>query len=1115
MGSLNYSYTEVPIRASSHSSSLDIKLPDQNDHILSRTFDDIVHYNHDNKDEDITLFGEFYQTLYGNRLFNTVSYRVLSSRKEIVLSPLLLNNNLDIRYHSIRLILPVAVKCNCVTLLESKGKQDTLIVDLITEMGSLVSMSISVNWFVPSELEVSKQQIQHLSEWYISSRPYSFDLRNALFVKSLDSTTNIVSLTDGGLFLTRRDAANQDLKIQPLASVSYFDKLKATFFGKSQSVMPDHIKVGGIEVSTNAVLDAVVLPDLQCLITVSINGNLQIWSLTSGQLYCKQSLSRYLSDNSPSLLFSECPSKRIIKSLDVNTISVVIPAAVRKMYIFKINADHTFSALRDIDLPFPGSKWLYHSYQIISRSNVLTLWILWCLGDSYLVQHGKVADGLGGEWSVSSTNNEIQPFFQNDYEAQISNAPTVEKLNDIGLLALFNGVRYDTYTIKRALAIFSRYFKIEDTATSLKEALLRTVNMNDKLADSKLQWLRFRNVCEDIAKSDGSLIGLLLDQSLDEEDSFVYLMKVRGASLIKRNSLLGSLSMRSTSVSEGTRKLLQLENTSYDVALSLSNVLQQYESEFGSPSLSEIYKRLDSADNVDIPKLMESIFGEIVSKCVTKEAIQQLLSNLNSIPDALNAMQFILRLITFNPLDYEPAKNVSWDDCGHFLLTAEGRMNAIFGKRMALRLMLVLVTVDICDPAIELFESSFRLYRQVRLVLSGFSLSLDSDRKLITESPNDPSRSLFFDYIRKRYGKGALIRNGSIDMLMSNIFKDILKDEFTLYIVSSLLSLNASTSTLEYFASYLDVSSPVGKMLKGLVLFRLRSSALHQYFVDAADVITGYADKITEEEKYSIKPIESQASLIFVSSKASYFYNLGLLLQSNGLDEEALRFVLDALEAKNELQDTSDDSDILSKIFELALKLNHYQMAYDSILKMDRSIREHPIKQFVYKLFQQKELSAILKYQFTEEFDIVDELIYGLGENSSVGGDLENALKYYRTSYALRLKEGDYRAAAESLYRFNCVAFEKLAKDEYSNVKLLVENYLIIFNLLHTMKADDRWLIKRPVGISAETVSAGNGMMLWGDGQHKSTSKLMTFGALESEFEQFSAKYGDGRRIVV
>ncbi|KAF6014369.1 hypothetical protein HII13_000714 [Brettanomyces bruxellensis] len=1073
MSGLDCSYIEVPIRASSIS-SLDIRIPDQGNHQLSGTFNGISQYNNENNNENSTLFGEFYQTLYGNRLFNTVSYRVLPSRKEIVLSPVLLNNNLDIKYHPIRLMLQDAVKRNCVTILESANKQDTLIVDLITEAGYLVSMSISLNWFVESEFETSKQQIQHLSEWYTSSRPFAFDLRGAFFMKSLDSKTNIVSLTDGSLFLTVRDAANQDLKIIPMASVSYLDKFKERFFGKGQSIIPDHLKVGEIDVSTNSVLDAVVIANLHCVVTISINKNLQIWSLDTGKLLMKQSFSQYLPGESSSLLFSEYPPKQLIKSLGTDKISIVGPATVRKLYIFKINPDYTLDGLKEIALPFSGSKWLYHSYEIADRSGQLRLWILWCLGDNYLLQHGKIADGIADEWSESLTICATQSLLQQDFEAQVSNASTIEKLNNVGLLALFNGVPYDAYTIKRALTIFSRYFKVEDSTTSLKEAVLKTVNMNGKLEESKVQWMRFKNVCEDIAKSDGSLVSLLLDQSLDEDDSFVYLMKVRGVSIIKKNSLLGSLSTGSASVSESMRNVLQVEDTSYSVALSLAKLLKQYENEFGSPGLLEIYGKLDIADDVNIPKLMESIFGEVVSKCITKQAIQQLLGNLNSIPDALNVMQFLLRLITFNPLDYEPAKNVSWT-----------------------------------------FESSFKLYKHTKFVLSSFSLSLDDTEKLVTEKPTDPSNAIPFNYIAKRYGKGALIRNGSVNLLMANIFKEILQDEFTLYVVSSLLSLDANAATLEYFASFIDVDSPVGKVLKGFVLLKLCSPTLHQYFVDAADAITEYSDKVTEKEQYSIKPIESKASLLLVDSKPSYFYNLGLILQSNGSDNEALRFVLDALETKNKLQDASDDSDIVSKIFELALKLNNFQMAYDAILKMDRSIREHPIKQFVYKLFQQNELPAVLKYQFNEDFDIVDDLIYTLGETSAAGGDLQSALKYYRTSYALRLKEGDYRAAAESLYRFNCIASDKLKRKEYSDVKLLVDNYLIIFNLLHTMKTDDRWLIKRPVGIRTETVGSRNDISLGSNDQNKKASQLMTFDALENEFEQFSSDYGDGRQIVV
>ncbi|KAG7871385.1 hypothetical protein KL916_004180 [Ogataea parapolymorpha] len=114
-------------------------------------------------------------------------------------------------------------------------------------------------------------------------------------------------------------------------------------------------------------------------------------------------------------------------------------------------------------------------------------------------------------------------------------------------------------------------------------------------------------------------------------------------------------------------------------------------------------------------------------------------------------------------------------------------------------------------------------------------------------------------------------------------------------------------------------------------------------------------------------------------------------------------------------------------------------------------------------MFQMNQIPKILDYPFNEDADKVDDLIYSLGESSALNSDLKTSLKYYRICYTLRLKQGDYRAAVEALYRFNTIGLELMKQNKFNDIKLISDNYLTILNLLYTLEEDDRWIIKRPV----------------------------------------------------
>ncbi|QPG76203.1 hypothetical protein FOA43_003589 [Brettanomyces nanus] len=1109
-------YTELSLEIDTSLQCIAIYLPTNTDRVVKKqrlSSEDLrveVQTAENTNGTDSSSFGGFCELNALDSLCRTVAYRVSESKDSITLTPLLINNSLNLKFQSLKFVVPATIRPNCVTLIEQTDAEDTVVLDIITEANLLITLNVHLRSLLVEHPRNYPLQLDNFYSWCSYSLPYSFLDRKPFFLKGINVHTSIAALVDGGVLLLSKQSPLDSFLVIPFSDSSYFESIKSRLFSrKPAGAIPSFVDIDGERISSKAVLDIIAFQNNRYLLSVSIDKQLKVWSLSDGVCLNTYKLDDFLSDSLKPVLISRCLPKKILHLLNDSLASLFLPIGNNYLKVLNLNADGAVSEAKNIDVPLPSTNWLFHSCDAQLRNSTLKIWICWCFGGNYMLQKCELPDKGVESWTSSTSANDVEAKLQSRFIADVENATDYESLSKIGTLWVLDSFRYETSILQSAMELCSKFYEGSISGLSLKEQILKTITANkdstddDYLSVMKRQWLRFANVCDEVSRSFQNIISVCYDRSLDENDGFFIIMKTLNYSIVKKASIFAALTSGSDEVSETMNRIFNVEGIEFDSLKRVVKVLQEFRRRFSSADLYKLEQYLYRGKSSSTTDLMTTIVQTCMKGRMDSSAFD-LLGSLNSIPNCWDQIQFLANASILNTLGYKPINNVSLGNVGDSLILSDVRAESVFAQDIMLDIMLVLLAAEINDPMEELFRHVSMSYQRYGMILKTLGYSLDmKSGKLISNEVNVTSSSLVLSYIKSFHQGGALIRNKNLNLLTNDIFIKLFGDDYGYFIMSSLLALNADSYVLFDLLAYLKVKSPITLMLTGLVKMKSKDESAYDIFTESADLITGGIKSISSRERVALEPISSLADAILTESKVEYFFNLSILFESHGMEKFALKFALDSLAARNEVQDTTDDASILAKVFKLALKLDELELSYDMISKMKFRNRKHPIKQFIYKLFQINQLSKILEFHFSEDFDAVDELIYGLGESSALTGDLSNALKYYRTCYSLRLQEGDIRAAIEALYRINCVGFELIKIGKFSDPQLLLDNYLIVFNLLHTMKEDDRWIIKHPVCFKSD---GSEGDMNF---DNNGTNQLLTFEDLEEEYNQIRARYSE------
>ncbi|KAG7729273.1 hypothetical protein KL933_001499 [Ogataea haglerorum] len=964
--------------------------------------------------QHLTVGGALVDLKAQSAIFNTVSYQVVADGYRITLTPLILNNPLDLTFKSLCFVLPQKALPNCVSVTDAGA---AVSVNILTAGNLLISMNL------PLESFLSQETLSPVTfyNWCQYSMPYSFDVRAPLFMRSIDPKTIIVALQDGGLLKMSKENMEDNFLVVPFSDTSYFNQFRLPFFGSKRKDQTETVVIDNQQVAVGAALDFVVLENK--LITLSIDKSIRFWSLETGAMEKEQTLNEFL----PQILhpaYLNNPPTRLL-GLVGRYLAVVVPIGETSLKLFSVEQDASLILLNEYAPP-EVDRWVFQSMVLSKVEQNLQVSLLLSLHGARYVLLGRIDDKLEMSWTRCA------PPLANNLTQSISFFDDVSLLNShcMQLLQV-----YDERVVEKVLSILEQKYNLESAALPLQERLQHVIthglDLQDHLNSLRKQWVKFDNACKELSRQLEPSVGM------DLVDGILLIQKTHGLSAIVPSSPFALIIYNDTLTNED----LQYSNINARDLRPLAKYVLSFVAKFPQEVVFKVTQRVCDCPEAAEPQ-MNTIFQEELAPYVDETMVTELLTALNASKDTMQLFEFLISLSTLDNAGYVPIKKVRFGNLGGTLLVSSLKNNLLLQRKLILGLLLIVLTVDVNPQMIRYYTELAKLYRCLELSLR-------------VPSP------LLLGHLEDVFEGGVMVRANNLNHLLTHIFGLLLQNTFVYSIVAKLVKDERFQDA--HLVKYLPETG-ISSVLKGLILLNTKQGKeAFELFTTHADQITQAAKTASAAEKKALQPVSDCTNLILVDSKSDYFYDLSTLFQSKQFDQLALKLALKALATKTELKDVSDDQAILLKVFQLALKLQEFELAHDTILKMERKYRKHPIKQFVYKLFQMNQIPKILDYPFNEDADKVDDLIYSLGESSALNSDLKTSLKYYRICYTLRLKQGDYRAAVEALYRFNSIGLELMKQNKFNDIKLLGDNYLTILNLLYTLEEDDRWIIKRPV----------------------------------------------------
>lgn len=1061
-GETSYLYTEVPVTL--EKDFVKVPLPQDIHKIIKKlplSETDVPKYRASTASNHETHFARFYRPESDDPLIPLYSYRILKSSNGetgdvLTICPIQINSFDKLPLQSFSFMLPSSIVQNCITFEEN---DDHIVIDIILSNNVVVTLNLDTRIFFNDNVI----SLDNFYSWCTYSMPYSFDQRKALFMKSFDVLTSIISTVDGGLLLMRRLNISSEYTVSPLTNTSYIDNIRSKlFFGSSNNVRA--IDFNDQSVSVNSFIDVVKI-NSDLFITISVSKTFTIWSMKSQKILKEVSLNDFLPESMHSAVLSpSCPNSILQLSNDILTVLLSLDNTY--IYTFKLNIDDaSLELIAELTSPNCNQNWIPIDYCLMSRNGFLKIWISWIFGDLCLYQSCKLYNDSKNtvEWSSAIEADVFGELQNSEFINAVNNMKDNKMLNVYSLR--FIKSQYSDKTIQLALEIFNSHYESKFLSKSIDDQITELIMGNGGATENqKTEWIGFASVCQDIhIRTASKVFAISFDNSgVDfSDDPLVVVLKGNNSfSVLKRSTTFELLYSNSVH----TRKLNDKDFPYADEInvtdlMGLVSLILEYSKGFSvevSSAISEFIEDDFGSKKENFSELMTAIFERYIIKVANETVVSELLNRLSSINSAGDLINFLSILLTTNHIDYRSGGLGSFTEFNEGLINKSIIFNNLFAKQIIFGLMLILLTMDMSKPIEQLFRKLHEAFKYIKFIEGVSRL---------------PKKDLLIKYLMN-VNSGIFIKSSTLNLLLVNSLEQLCDEKFVFFVISELLISKNSQIAAE-FVNYLPPSLPVSTILKGLIaLDRGDAEEAKRIFMCNIKEITSYSKKITDGEKSSLESIRSTISLILVDSEMDYFFNLALLFESKKFYLQSLSLALESSKSiiKTKNIGTEKESDVFYKIFELALNLGEYKMSFSAIKEMTHKNRDIPLRKFVYKLFQEGKLGYVIEFNYGEDLDRVDDLIYNMGEESLQSietlGDVKLALKYYRVCYSLRLKEGDFRGAIESLYRFNKVVGLHYGDAVYTSeemAEILKNNYLVMLNLINSFKEEDRWIIGRKV----------------------------------------------------
>lgn len=1028
--------------------------------------EDFITVDNSIQSETASFGGVF--SLDGQGAFSELSYSVSLSNDTLNLSPVHLVDEFKSIYTSLSFKFPDPIAFNCVSLNQS---HDQMFLDVLLQTGLLITLVLDMESFTQN---CSLLQ-SNVYQWCRYSFPSSLSQRKPLFLKSLDPLHTLISLADGGLLMLSRSTPFDPFTDKLFTSTSYLDSwniFKSSKWSDS-SAIPEEAEFDGNTVNTKSIIDVLAFTD-DIFITLSVDKLLSFWSKSKYCIIKKYDMNQFLPENLHSAILSPYLPQSSLRFID-NILSVFVPIGDVFVYLFDLDSNLNITLMKTLKPSVPNDSWLPLDYVVTSTTpGVLEYWFTWYFGQSTMYQQCVIDQDFGVDWYSTINKSEIEDLEIQNFILGVNAQDDLVQLKESSMR--FIKRKYPNEILLKSIELFSEHYNYGFKSMSTDNKLEAILN-DDDLSLFKKQILRFASVCQDILiKSSDNILSLYV--SKNRRNQFVYILKSNGYSIIRKSTPFELLLYNHDKTVDLSSTSINDEDINVNDLLKLISLILDFSSGFSTEVQIKIQNYLIQTNGSQkVEDSMNEIFQNEIVNVVSNDVVSKLLESLSQIKNASTLFGYLAKLYTFDQTDYKPIKGAHYSKFGELVLKESIYYNNIAASKILSGFRLILLTLDISPGIIDLFS-------QVNTHLINMNL-YEKIHELI-------KYDFIIDFIKHQFNGGIYVEANNIDKVLINLIKQLSSDNFKYFIMAKLLSMNSMEESFlakEFLLNLAD--NGIEKVLYGLTLLQLNEPLLaKELFIESSEQITKSAMGISTSEKEVLDPIWETISILFVQSEIDYLYNLSLIFEKMRYDQMALFFSMKSLEKMDsESKHSISINDILLNIFTVSLRLGEYDNAFNAITQMEKSDRSSPLRLFVYNLFQEGQLKRLLDFDFGEDFIVVDDLIWDMGEESiGMGSELSNdvsllnnssgiidcklSLKYYRICYALRMKRGDLRSGAEALNRFNSIIVSRLPMVDSNGklgrtmeVDMVLDNYLIISNLLQTIEnEDDRWIIKKPIG---------------------------------------------------
>lgn len=959
--------------------------------------------------EIIASEGEFYPVNIAafSSTLETVSLRVLEGNRKILLSPLALNNPLQLTYHHLQFDLPDAILSHCISLSVNQ-RTESLTLDMITQNSVLISLALSPNeFFSPTISNVN------INEWCQYATPYNFHVRRPHAIHSLNCMSHVVTLKDGGMLLLKRDDIFEPYIVMPFNDSSYLESLKSRFWSSSDVVDP----LSDTKISIKTVISCCNFEGF--LITLSINKRLRLWNTESRSIVWEYDFSQLV----PPQFKDNCTSFEPARLLQLvnNTLCIVLPLEQHFLCFLEVSRNGALP-IDIISPPNPQPQWSVKSYSSFAQENAIKVVLLWVCNNSNYLQT-CIFDGSATVWDQS-----FQPD-RDSYLVNLQKMTSPEEVNSFNISELFERGNFSESVLKSVLSVFEKSRSIYEAShadPSRRRALniLETLNTQDPdqyLIDMKQMWIRMYTLCQDFSiKRGGSL-----DCWVNVPSNLIFVLKKAGLGIARPTSKAEALAAGECG--------------------EFYNVVKDFSSHFGKDTIVSLQEVLELP--VDASK-MNRIFESILSPQLTQSTVTEMISRVSRIEDAASQLDSFTNLTTWDALDsVNEITKVNLSNEGSFFFVRQ-LLADLEAKRQAITsLCIVILSVDVNEKMVSLFENLVRQFQQIEQVFLAASVGFDSHSKPELNNVSNLSHCLLIKIVSK-WVNGFKLNGKTIINYNDTLFSFILQNQQFTQSAMSEMVLQFPEKALE-FSKFLLEGYPVSRFLVGIA--QIESGQVDS----GCHVLTSNSEQIrlhylTTEEMESLGPL-SHLTEMFSASPHIYHTKLCSLLQEKGHLQNALT-VVQYLMA---LDDCSLDEkyEQFWRCFHLAVKLQDFDLGYNSLSKLPQKQRQRALDIFVMKLIESKSISKIVEYPLSEDLDYVDRIFTHLTDQAV---SFETALQFSKVLFSWRCYAGDQRGACEALYQFIC-RFGTLDNESQS----IAEIYLVIINLLKAQESlDERWFLK-------------------------------------------------------